>query len=181
MPKYIAILRGINVGGHRKILMGDLREMFRKMGFNNIQTYIQSGNVIFESPNKVDKVKLRDSIKEQILSTFGLDVPVILRAAKEIGQAITNNPFLKEGTTTEGLFLTFLQETPGSENIKNAKSYNFSPDRFEIEGKHVFGFCAGKYHESKLSNTFFENKLKVSATTRNWKTVRKLFELASSD
>lgn len=178
MPKYIAILRGINVGGRRKILMVDLKKLFVNLGFTNIQTYIQSGNVIFETHIKEDNIWLSDKIEQAISKTYGFEVSVIIRTVNEIEQAILNNPFLKNKAEVEGLFLTFLKSTPSAEKLENIKSFDFSPDKFEIVGKDVFGICFGKYHKTKISNQFFESKLKVSATTRNWKTVNKLFDIA---
>ena len=180
MPKYIAILRGINVGGRRKILMFDLKKLFMKLDFTNIQTYIQSGNVIFEADSKDDDTTLSNRIEQNISKTFGFEVPVIIRTSREIEQAISNNPFLINKAEVEGLFLTFLKDVPSSEKLESIKNFDFSPDKFEIVGKDIFGYCAGKYHKTKLSNQFFESKLKVSATTRNWKTVNKLFELAAN-
>lgn len=178
MPKYIAILRGINVGGKRKILMADLKELFHGLGFTNIQTYIQSGNVIFETSSKDDYGTLSLKIEQSISKAYGFEVPVIIRTVDEIEHAISINPFLKNKAAIEGLFLTFLKNVPSAEKLESIKSFDFSPDQFEIIGKNVFGYCAGKYHKTKLSNLFFESKLKVSATTRNWKTVNKLVEMA---
>lgn len=179
MTKYIAILRGINVGGHRKILMAGLREMFHNMGFLNIQSYIQSGNVIFDFDRKEKKHKIAGKIEKQIHETFGFNVPVIVRTAKEIRQAVSENPFVKEGVPTEGLYLTFLREIPNLECLEKIKTIDYSPDRIEIIGNNVFGFSSGKYSDSKYTNNFFEQKLKTAATTRNWKTVLKLLEMAS--
>ena len=179
MPKYIAILRGINVGGRRKILMVDLKKLFQELGFTNIQTYIQSGNVVFETSSSDDNATLSNKIEQIISKTYGFEVPVILRTANEIEQAISNNPFFKNKTEVEGLFLTFLKSIPSAVELENIKSFDFSPDKFEIVGKDIFGFCFGKYHKTKLSNQFFESKLKVSATTRNWKTVINLQQMAS--
>lgn len=181
MQKLIAVLRGINVGGKRKVLMLDLKEMFRKMEFKNIQTYIQSGNIIFDSSRKEDNVNLSDKIQKQVFNTFGFDVPVIIRNADEMRQALSNNPFPKKGVEIERLYLTFLKEIPAKENLEKIKQYDYSPDQFELSGNNIFGFCSGKYSDSKYTNAFFESKLKVSATTRNWKTVIKLTELATSN
>lgn len=181
MIKQIALLRGINVGGKRKILMHDLRELFQELRFANIQTYIQSGNVIFNSSGNKDNIKLADEIMEAILNKYGFQVPVIVLNAEELNAAISENPFFTtDNTDVERLHITFLKEPPQNNKLQKIKSLNFAPDLFEIKNKNVFIFCAGKYHESKLTNNFFENKLKVPATTRNWKTVLKLSELASS-
>jgi uncharacterized protein (DUF1697 family) len=177
MIRYVAILRGINVGGKRKILMADLRQLFTDLKFEDITTYIQSGNVGFSLKNKKDISELEEKIEMAILKKFELEVPVVVRTAEEIKEAVLQNPFLKEEIEIERLHLTFLKELPTSEHIEIANSFDFSPDRFKIIGQLAFGYCHGKFHESKLSGTFFERKLKVRATTRNWKTVLKLAEL----
>lgn len=180
MPKYIAILRGINVGGKRKILMADLRLLFQELGYTDVQTYIQSGNVVFDTEGNV-KHAIGSRVEKQILRAYGFDVPVIVRTAKEIKQAILQNPFLKEGIAIERLYLTFLNEIPGNDKLELLDQYDYSPDRFEIMGNNVFGFSSGKYSDSKYTNNFFEKILKTSATTRNWKTVLKLLEMTTSD
>lgn len=177
MNQRIAILRGINVGGKRKILMEDLISMFEKMSFSNVRTYIQSGNVIFNLNTKVNNSELAKDIEEAIKEKFGFEVPVVIRTPKEIETAINQNPFYKK-TDPDHLHLTFLNEEPTPELQEKLESYDFEPDRFKIIGKEVFIYCEGKYHQSKLTNNFLEKKLKVSATTRNLKTVLKLWELS---
>lgn len=179
MTRYIAILRGINVGGKRKILMSELKGMFEKLGYLRVSTYIQSGNVIFDTREVEDCHALADGIENEILKRFGHDVPVIVRTVGELEQAISRNPFLKDQPDIKSLFLTFLQDVPSPQKREEVEKYSFPPDDFRITGKEVFGFCPGKYSDSKLTNAFFENKLGIRATTRNWKTVTKLFELAA--
>ena len=179
MTKQIAILRGINVGGKRKILMNDLRELFNKMGLTEVRTYIQSGNVIFNSEGKVNNAKLANSMERSILGKYDFEVPVIVRTVDELNEAISNNPFYeKSDVDLERLHLTFLKVIPEDKALANIETYDHSPDRFKIKDNNVFVYCAGKYSDSKLTNKFFENKLKGSATTRNWKTVLKLSELS---
>lgn len=175
MSKKIAILRGINVGGKRKILMADLKALCEKIGLENITTYIQSGNIIFNS--KLENSELEDKLEESIKERFGFIVPVIVRNSIEIRNSIDKNPFYHKNADINKLHLTFLKEQPSQENLAKVNSFNFEPDKFEIAGKDVFLYCDGKYHQTKLNNTFFEKKLNVGATTRNWKTVLKLFEL----
>lgn len=181
MAKYISILRGINVGGNRKILMPDLKNLFEKFGFDNVQTYIQSGNVIFESDQKESSTDLELRIQQSIAETFGFDVPVIVRTADEWAESVVNNPFWKEkDADIDRLHLTCLKEVPSPELLKKIKLFQFSLDRYEIIGNDVFIFCAAGYGTSKLTNPFFESKLKIPATTRNWKTVMKLHEMVQS-
>ncbi len=176
MSTKIAILRGINVGGKRKILMTDLKLLCETLGWKNVKTYIQSGNLIFTS--KVENSKLENMLEKAITEKYGFDVPVIIRNADELKTTIDKNPFYKNNTDISHLYLTFLKQKVMKENISQIQTYNFEPDKFEIRNQDVFIYCEGKYHQSKLTNNFFEKKLKVGATTRNWKTVLKLQELA---
>jgi len=178
MHKKIAILRGINVSGKRRILMADLKSMFKDMGFSNISTYIQSGNVIFDSKEGSDNLELSRKIESAIAKKFDFNVPVIIRTPKELELIINKNPFYKDDIEITHLHLTFLNEKPTKENQELIETYHFEPDKFVIDGKDVFIYCAEKYHQSKLINNFFEKKLKMNTTTRNWKTVLKLCELS---
>ncbi len=175
MQQYIAILRGINVGGNRKILMVDLKNLFKKLGFANVTTYIQSGNVIFEANEKDQKV-IAEKISNAILEQYGFEVPTVVITYKELAEAIKLNPFYKKDVDIDRLHLTFLKEVPSQVIFEG----DYKKDKFKISGKNAFIYCDGKYHESKLTNTFFEKRLQISATTRNWKTVLKLAELASA-
>ena len=176
--RYISILRGINVGGNRKILMKDLKSLYEGLGFSKVETYIQSGNVVFESDEKLSNADLEVKIQQAITETFGFEVPVIIRTADEWAKSIAKNPFWKEkDTDIDRLHFTFLKELPKLELLEKIKLFQFLPDRYEIIGKDVFIFCAAGYGTSKLTNPFFESKLKVPCTTRNWKTVIKLHEM----
>jgi len=179
MNKKIAILRGINVGGKRKILMADLRLLFEKLDFSNISTYIQSGNVIFDDIAEFTDLEIADKIKQAITDNYQFYVPIIVISSNDIIKAVENNPFYqKDVSDISKLHLTFLKEKPTQENLREIASYNYEPDKFIIKDKAVFIYCEGKYHQSKLTNNFFENKLEVAATTRNWKTVLKLTQLS---
>ena len=175
--RYIAILRGINVGGNRKVPMAELKAACQKASFQNVRTYIQSGNVIFDAEEQ-EPSGLEVKIQEIIAETFGFDVPVIVRSVEEWFESINNNPFWKEkDADIDRLHLTFLKDLPTQEKLEKIKTIIFPPDKFEIIGKDVFVFCSAGYSDSKLTNSFFESKLKIPATTRNWKTVMKLNEL----
>ena len=179
MTRYISILRGINVGGKRKILMADLKKLYVDLGFSNVTTYIQSGNVIFEVNDVIDTIKIADKIEKSISQTYGFDVLVIVITVSELQRSIKSNPFLvSQGDEIERLCLTFLKNEPSKEKLDSIIGLDFQPDKFKIIDKDVFIYYAGKSRDSKLTNTFFELKLNVGATTRNWKTVSRLFELA---
>lgn len=176
MTKYISLLRGINVGGKRKILMADSKELYSKLGYSNCISYIQSGNVIFESKEESTN-DLASKIEETIKNEYGFDVPVIVKTRTELEKAVQDNPYA-ETKEIESLCLSFLNRTPDTELVGKISNLNFSPDEFQIANQNVFIFCPGPYHKTKLSNQFFESKLKVRATTRNWKTVLKLMKLS---
>lgn len=178
MSNKIAVLRGINVGGKRKILMADLKQMFQDLDYKNIVTYIQSGNVIFKA--KAENEKLEHTIEKAIRNKFDFDVPVIVRTSEELADAIDRNLFYKPNVDIKNLHLSFLKKKPSKETKQDTESNNYEPDKFIIDRKEVFILCTGKYHESKLTNNFFEKKLKVGATTRNWKTILKLMELSKN-
>ncbi|AFM03688.1 hypothetical protein Fleli_1252 [Bernardetia litoralis DSM 6794] len=186
MTKYISILRGINVGGKRKILMKDLKELYHNLGFLNVETYIQSGNVIFDSDfnSELDRNKISNKIEKAIFEKYAFEVPVILRTKEELLHIQSLNPFIQsekeEGNLINNLHLTFLESIPMAENIEKSKEIESkTTDKFEIIENNIFIFCNDKYHTSKLTNNFFEKKLKTKATTRNWKTIKKLGELIS--
>ncbi|MBT3208033.1 MAG: DUF1697 domain-containing protein [Bacteroidetes bacterium] len=175
--KYISILRGINVGGRRKILMADLRALYKDLGFSNVATYIQSGNVVFSTNQKQEG--LADKISNQIFERFGFNLPVIIRTNEELEKAIDNNPYLKlENVKIENLCLTFLSDVPQANLLEKLKEISYPPDQFQVIENNIFIYFSGKYSDTKLTNKFFEDKLKISATSRNWKTVNRLLELA---
>ena len=177
MIKYVAILRGINVGGSKPIKMDDLKKMFEDLKFKNVSTYIQSGNIFFESDIS-DQKKLEGLISNKILNVFKFEVPVIIRNSDELKVIIEKNPFLIEkNIDINYLHVTFLSGLPGKDILTNIKDKNYEPDRCIFIGKEIYLHCPNGYGITKLNNNFFENKLKLTATTRNWKTVLKLYEL----
>jgi len=173
--RYVSILRGINVGGRRKILMKDLKFMYEKIGLKNVLTYIQSGNIAFDSSLSTEK--LQNLIEQEIKDTFGFDVPVVLRSHNELLEITAHNPFLNKGLETDRFMVIFLKDIPEKYNVSKALEYDFSPDKFEIIDKHVYAFVASDFHKSKITISFFESKLKIKATARNWKTTLKLLEM----
>lgn len=179
--RYIAILRGINVGTGRKVSMTDLKKLCENMGLQNVQTYIQSGNVVFEWSRSESISELETRLQKAFSESFGFDIPVLVRTAEEWAESKAQNPFLKEeNVDIDRLHLTCLKEIPLPELLEKIKMFQYLPDRYEIIGKDVFIFCTAGYGTSKLVNSFFESKLKVPATTRNWRTVMKLHEMINS-
>jgi uncharacterized protein (DUF1697 family) len=175
MKRYICILRGVNVGGHRKILMKDLVILLEKEKLQNVKTYIQSGNIAFNS-DSFSHTELATKIKSLIEKEYGFVVPVIILTKKEIEETIQNLPFSNVIHT----HVTFLKSAPSKELVESLNLIDYSPEQFVVKGNVVYLKSIEKYHQLKLSNQFFEKALKVTATTRNWKTVIKLKELAEA-
>lgn len=180
MKIYISMLRGINVSGSNKVRMTDLKLLYEELGFNEVITYIQSGNVIFKSSLKTTDLILTNKIEHAITDKFKLNVPVIIRSINELKNIISSNPFLKENDINiEKLHVTFLAQKPQGETVEKIKVSDYLPDKFNLIEKEIYLYCPNGYGNTKLTNTFFENKLKVKATTRNWRTTNKLLELAN--
>ncbi|MFK5878138.1 MAG: DUF1697 domain-containing protein [Flavobacteriaceae bacterium] len=177
---YIALLRGINVGGHKKILMADLRELLKKNGLKNVQTYIQSGNVIFKSDE--NPAIISKNISTYIYKEYQFEVPVLIKTFTELEYALNNNPYIKQQVDVDikKLYVTFLSEVPTKENVAIMKKTDFTPDKFIIQNDLIFSFYPNGPGRSKMTINIFEKKLKVAATSRNWNTVNKLFILAST-
>ena len=176
MNTFIALLRGINVSRAKTIKMDNLRLTFQKQGFENVATYIQSGNVVFTASETATS-QLAAKIAESIKTNFGFDVPVIVLSAAELKTITRNNP-MNDGTRDEAfLHVTFLAENPAAFNLSEIGAKKQGNEEIMISGKVVYLYCPHGYGKTKLTNTFLESKLKVAATTRNWKTVTELVEM----
>jgi len=178
--QYISILRGINVSGQKKIKMADLKSLYESSGYENVVTYIQSGNVVFESSDK-NTLKLKKTIEDAIQKKYKFDVPVEIRTKSEFKNIIKNSPFGSINLEKDGakFLVTFLATKPAKDKVSDVLKYVVLPEKLVVKGKEVYLYCPNGYGKSKLSNTFLEKKLGVEATTRNWKSVQKLYELSS--
>lgn len=178
MKQFISLLRGINVSGQKKIKMEELRQAYAALGFTDVQTYVQSGNVIFESDEE-DASKLAVSIEAQIEGRFGYAVSVFIRDARDFQRLLDNNPFLQGRSEDPArLYVTFLQRAPGVTESSQLSVPAGDPGEFAVAQRDVYLFCPNGYGTTKLSNNFFERKLGQPATTRNWNTVNALYQMA---
>lgn len=175
MKTYLSMLRGINVSGQKKIPMEALKKLYESLGFKNVRTYIQSGNVVFECPDKNVPALIR-TIEKKIRQTYGFEAVVFIRTKDEFKKLIDSTPFSKKDA--DKLHVTFLSEPPARLPVEELNEGKSAAEEFHISGKEIYLYCPDGYGRSKLSNNFFERKLKVSATTRNWSTVNELFKLA---
>jgi len=177
---YIALLRGINVGGHNILKMEVLRKVLQENGFESVKTYIQSGNIIFKT-EKSKPIQLIEKISEIIEKEFDFKVPVIVLTIEQLKSIILDNPYLKESSKSEPfMHVTFLSDTPNSKTIADIVANNKDDDELRLGKKVLYLYCPNSYSKSKLVNTFLEKKLKLHTTTRNWKTTLKLLEIAEA-
>jgi uncharacterized protein (DUF1697 family) len=186
MKTFISLLRGINVSGQNKFRMVELKRLYESLNLVNVVPYIQTGNVVFNSVEQ-DPALLARSIEAEIERSFGPSVRVFLRDQDRFQQIIDSNPFSNQRTyDPEKLHVTFLSDPPSESALSNLpvlanpnRSGMRSADEFMVYDKEIFLYCPNGYGRTKLTNTFFERKLRVSATTRNWKTVNALYEIAN--
>ena len=181
MTTYISILRGINVSGKNRILMTALKEICEELHFSNIQTYIQSGNLFFQFLES-DPHDLALKISGQIQKQFGFSVSVIVLNVSELKYIVERNPFLADETKKiEYQCVTFLDLKPEQIDLDIINNIKQEGEEFAIDGKAVYLYCPYGFARTKLSNAFFEKKLKVNATTRNWKTTTELLKIATNN
>ena len=173
---WVALLRGINLGPRNKISMADLKELFADLGAEDVETYVQSGNVLFRSSDARDD--LVRAIENEIDKRLGLQVTVLLRTDAELAKLVADNPFGEDEPEATKLHVTFLAERPDRSRAAALDEEQFAPDRFRVTPDAVYLHCPNGYGRSKLSNAFFEKQLGVAATTRNWRTVTTLAERA---
>ncbi len=180
MPTYIALLRGINVGGRNKIAMADLRALFASAGFDDARTLLQSGNVVFEGPRQ-SVAALEHMLEAETQARFGLSIDYIVRTATEWKRIIADNPFTTEAERDPSHTLVMLLKTPAK--AAAVQTLNDEVKGREIvrsAGKQLYLIYPDGIGRSKLTNTVIEKKLGVRGTARNWNTVLKLDALAST-
>lgn len=173
MTTYIALLRGINVSGQRLIKMTELSRVFEAMGFAKVQTYIQSGNVLFASDEGEEA--LRERIERAIEAAFGFPVTVVLRTPAEMERMIAQCPFAAEAASQDkGLYVAALAETPTPERVERLRASYHGDDEWRIVGREVYLLYRQGAGVTKLTNAFLERQLGVAATSRNWRSITTL-------
>jgi uncharacterized protein (DUF1697 family) len=178
MTTYVSILRGINVSGQRLIKMSALKELYKDLGLLNVQTYIQSGNLVFQYKH-VDQHELGLTISKKILYNFGFAVPAIILKMNDLKRIIENNPYLyDQKKEIARLHVTFFSKKPERIDIEVIDQKKHAEEEFAFTEEAIYLYCPRGYGKTKLTNTFLEKTLKVEATTRNWHTVTELLKIA---
>ena len=174
----IALLRGINVGGKNRLPMKELAALFVDAGCEDVRTYIQSGNVVFRT-GSTEGEDISSVISASILSRFGYRIPVITRTAREFQEIVQANPFVEAGAEADKLHVMFLAELPDSANVEALDPDRSPGDEFAVQGREIYLYCPNGVARSKLTNSYFDSRLSTTSTTRNWRTVLRLLELAT--
>jgi uncharacterized protein (DUF1697 family) len=174
MPKYVAFLRAINVGGHT-VKMDHLRRLFESLGLSNVETFIASGNVIFDSTSRTAKA-LERKIEDCLRDALGYKVATFIRSTGELEAIADYKPFGDEELEAEGnaLYIAFLSARPAGDAKRKLLSYATEVDEFHVCGREVYWLCRKKIGESMFSGALLEKTLAMQATLRNSTTVRKL-------
>jgi uncharacterized protein (DUF1697 family) len=175
--RHVALLRGLNVGTNNRIKMPALVEVFVEAGCRDVTTFIQSGNVLFTASASVH-AKVPKKVHALLLARYDIDSPVIVRTGAELAQVAKTNPFLKQGMAPQTLHVGFLEETPTAQAKAALDPARSPPDQFTLVGRELFLHFPNGLGRSKLTNAYFDSKLKTVCTVRNWNTVGELARLA---
>jgi len=174
--RQVALLRGINLGRNKRIAMADLRKLVEGLGYEEVRTHLQSGNVVFttaDSPARAAK-----AIEGELDAKLGMDVRVLIRTDRELAGVVERNPLGDVMTDPTRLFVTFLSAKPDARRVRGIDPSKFVPDVFRVGDREVYVWCPNGYAGTKLNHAFWEKQLGLTGTARNWRTVTRLLELA---
>lgn len=174
---FVAMLRGVNVSGRNRLPMGDFADLVTALGFEDVVTYVQSGNAVFSGQG--DSTGVASAIAAALADRLALAVPVIVRTASDLRSLLRANPLLPREPDPTKLHVTFLATDPGPSGLKLEPPAGAGHDSFVVAGPNVYLHCPGGYGRTKLTNDFFERRLGTMATTRNWRTVVTLADMAA--
>ena len=174
--RYVALLRGINVGGKNKLPMKTLVELCEELGCVDVRTYIQSGNVVFGAGAALAKV-LPERVSGRIEEELGIVVPVLVRTAAELAKAAKAHPLAVGGVDETSLHLMFLADRPSAARVRKLDPARSPGDRYRVVGREVYLLCPNGMARTKLTNAYFDSALDTVSTTRNWRTTQKLLAM----
>ena len=173
MPKYFAFLRAINVGGHT-VKMDHLRSLFEELGFSNVETFIASGNVIFDSPSKNSK-PLEKKIESALETALGYEVITFVRSLKELSEMATYEPFAETDVAAcHAVYVGFITDVPSDAAKQKLLSLSTKDDEFHLNGREIYWLCRTKFSDSPISGALVEKTLGMPATLRNSNTIKRL-------
>lgn len=175
---YVGLLRGVNVGGKNKLPMAKLQQIFEDAGCREVETYIQSGNVVFVA-SEARARRVPAAVRRAIADAFGYEVPVVTRASAELRKVIRANPFVREGVDPKALHVAFLADKPTAAEAKALDPDRSPRDRFIVRGREIFLCLPNGVARSKLTNAYLDSMLGTTSTLRNWKTVLRLVEMVA--
>jgi uncharacterized protein (DUF1697 family) len=178
MPHYVALLRSVNVAGHGRLSMAELKQTFVTLGYADVATYIQTGNVLFRTPSK-SMPALTAAIEGRLAEEFRRSPAVILRTVPDLARVLATSPYPKQGADPARHHVTFLSQKPSKERLATFTAPPSGRDELTIEGQEIYVHTPDGYARSKLTGAMLERRLDVLSTTRNWNTVTKLYELAT--
>jgi uncharacterized protein (DUF1697 family) len=179
VPNFVALLRGINVGKHRRVAMADVRSLLTDAGYAGVRTHLQSGNVLFAGPARQPRAVER-SVEEALRSGLGIEIDVMVRTPSELANVLSVNPFLARGEDPATLYVSFLKSRPGADSAAALDGVGFDPDEFALQGRELYLRYPGGLGRSKMTAAFFERALGVPGTVRRWSVVTKLAELVEA-
>jgi uncharacterized protein (DUF1697 family) len=175
VTRQVALLRGINVGSSKRIAMADLRAMMAALGYGDVETLLQSGNVVYSSDETPEQCARR--ISERLAADMRMDIPVVVRTAAELASVVERNPLREQATDPRRHHVVFLSQRPHPELVEALKGEPAADELCVVDGREVFVWWPQGAHRARLSHAFLERRLKVTATARNWNTVEKLLAI----
>lgn len=179
--QYISFLRGVNMTGHNSIKMVDLSSLYKDLGYKDALTYIQSGNVIFSRIDDSSESEVAKRIEKAIFERFNYTIPVMIRTVEEMKNLMSFNPFLaEENFQPSKMAVILLYEETSECQIQKVINIDYPPDKFKIAGREIFIYCPNGFGRTKLYTNFFEKKMGVTGTARNWKTMTTLLQMAEN-
>lgn len=182
MTSYVALLRGINVGGNTKVPMQTLRELLAGLGCTDVRTHLQSGNAVFGHP-RADPAELATALEARITEELGLTIRCLVRDGADLRRVVELNPFDMDGINPSRFLVTFLSGPPEPERLTRIDAAAYAPEEFRLADPkaptEIYLHLPDGVHKSRLAPLFTDKKLGVTATARNWNTVLKLAAMAA--
>lgn len=176
--RMVALLRGVNLGAHNRVPMATLRELVEELGYGEVRTHLQSGNVVFAAMG-ASAAKAAKAIEAAIERRLGLSIAVLTRTAAELADVVATNPLGSVASNRSRLLVVFLSAPVKQDLVEAVDAEAYAPDRFAAARQEIHVWAPRGVSETKLSHAFWEKHLGVTATGRNWNTVQRLCEMAN--